>query len=207
MSESIRGRRSTNGEAFGISTTLAISSGFILPAVQSALTLTVHEIFNNEKLRFAGILVFGAAALVSNAASVYIEYKALKEKGYSNSPVTTGANKLIEKPALISLASHVYHLAVLGLINPVNIMTFINILNGDQTSRLVLENALSIATVNAGWNILTDGLIWKEKITPLVRKLEKVNKKVDSLVKPIADKTIKPLITKTKDTLHLYLDG
>jgi len=116
------------------------------------------------------------------------------------------ANKAVEKPAFISLASHVYHLAVLGLINPVNIMTFINVFNGNPTGRLVIENALSISSVNAGWNILTDGLIWKDKIGPLARVLEKVNNKVDKVVKPIYNKTIGLVVNRVVDNLRLYSD-
>lgn len=192
-------RSGTNKEAFGVSTTLAVSSGFILPTVQSAMTLTVHEILNNERLRPVGMIALGITTLAANLVSLYVESKALKEKGYSNSPVTTGAFKLTEKPKLVALASHIYHLAILGLINPVNIVTFVNILNGNQAERLVIENALSIATINAGWNILTDGLIWKDKIKPLAETLEKVNNKIV--------KTVKPLVNRITDDAHLYFDG
>jgi len=43
------GNTATNEEAFRVSTTLALSSGFILPTLQSVLTFAVHEILNNEK--------------------------------------------------------------------------------------------------------------------------------------------------------------
>lgn len=211
-------RMSMTAREFQISSALAISSGFILPAIQSALTLGVHEVLNNPDVTGLGMLALGAITLAANVASVYVESQTLKKKGYSNSPVTTGAYKLVEKPGLISVGSHLYHLAILGLINPVNLMTFANIVSGSHdTGRLLVENALSVATTNAAWNLLTEGLILKGKIDPLANKLDHLNHIMIEKIKPPAQKLVrfggkiisktKPLADKIKEDIHLYFDG
>ena len=177
-----------SGDAVRVSVALATSSGPIIAVTQSVLTATAYEALKHEDLRPIGLMCMAAITLASNATSLYLEAKALRERKYSNSPIPTGANALVNRPGLVAVGSHIYHMAVLGLFNPVHLITASNLLSGKPIGDLAIVNGMAVSTTSASWKILTNSLIISDRIKPLANVLEKANNRVISVVKPVVDR-------------------
>lgn len=156
-------------EGQGISLGLALGSGYLITATQLALTGVLHEGLKNSDLTAVGLVAFGLLA-ATNAISVAIEIKTLKEKGFSNNPPSNFLYVATGNPYVSAIGSHLYHIALHSVLNPGHFFNMSS-LEEDQ-GRLLMESTGSVNSVLASWNIVTNTLIRKGKIDPVIDSMK-----------------------------------
>lgn len=159
-------------EANAISVGLAVGSGPLLTVAQGAMTVGLHELLKGSDLSTVGLVAIGLVAL-GNAISFAVELKTLKEKGYSNNPISNGLYILTGSRVATALISHVYHLGLLAVANPAHAVNLPSMIGGDQ-GRLLMENTAAVSTALSLWNIGTNTLIRQGRIDPVVNSMKKV---------------------------------
>ena len=156
-------------EGQGISVGLALGSGYLITSAQLALTGVLHEGLKNSDLTAVGLVSFGLLAL-SNAISVAVEIKTLKEKGFSNNPPSNFLYLATGNEYVSAIGSHLYHIALHSVLNPGHLFN-LSSLEADQ-GRLLMESTGSVNTTLATWNIITNTLIRKGKIDPVIDSMK-----------------------------------
>lgn len=180
-------------KSVGIGTAFAlVSPAFLIPA-QTVLTAGVSEAVKNFGTTPLALLAYGLIAL--NAASIAVETAALVRHNYSNNPISSVLNIMVNDTseripvikdvfkkypvvpaAFVSLASHAYHILPVGVMNPYLPSSIRSLLSEDK--KPFLENFGSISVALALWNIGTNTLILRGMANKVTDKIIDVKDKV-----------------------------
>lgn len=162
---------------------IAVLSLPVLVPLQSFLTYLVHE--SGEQLSTEWMQILAVAIIgLANAASIAVETKALEEKRYSASPMSTTLKVIIENSFGIATAGHIINFLQIYLANPVQILNFITLQSGGG-NRLFFENAIGVTLALSAWKLIFNGLILQVDTDVLKGPAKKIYDKFKS--KPDAD--------------------
>ncbi len=142
------------------------SPAAIMP-MQAGITYAVHEFGKEVSPDIYRIFVIGAIALI-NAISVATETKALTEKKYSSSPISSTLNIATDKPLVASLGSNAINYAQLSVLNPINAGALLT-----ENGSLLLASAASTSIALGLWRTIMNTLIMQGKIDPVVNNIRK----------------------------------
>lgn len=170
-----RSKERMNPEGLVISGTLAGASILAVPPVQAGLTFLTYELGRDVSLDNIKLFAIAFFGLV-NAASVILETETLKKHQYSVSPVTSVINTTTGRPMISSVAGHAINFTEVYGVNPVNLVSIVALLEGDQ-GRLFIENAIGVTATLGLWKIGLNSLILNNHIEPVVKKFKNIKNK------------------------------
>lgn len=189
-----------NKKGVGISMAFAVSSPAFLVPTQIALTAGVAEAVNHFGPTPLALLTYGLIAL--NSLSIAVESATLSKYNYSNNPPSSILNIMVKDTAdkipiikdvfkkcpiipatLVSIASHIYHILPVGVMNPYLPASIKSVLSDDK--KPFLENFGSISVALALWNTATNTLILRGDADKAADKIIKLGNAVKERVKNI----------------------
>lgn len=157
---------------------IAMLSVPVLVPLQSFLTYLVHE--SGEKISTEWMQILAVAIIgIANAISIAVETKALEEKRYSASPMSTALKVLIKNSLGISTVGHIINFVQIYLANPVQILNFLTLQTGGS-NRLFFENAIGVTLALSAWKLIFNALILQVDASVLKVPAKKISDRLKS---------------------------
>lgn len=152
-------KRAVHPDKFVVAGGIALLSIPILVPLQSYLTYLIHE--SGEQLSTEWLQILAVAIIgLANTISIAVETKALEEKQYSASPMSTTLKVFIKNSLGIATAGHAINFAQIYLVNPVHLINFYSLQVGGG-SRLFFENAIGVTLALSAWKLFFNtGIIY-----------------------------------------------
>ncbi len=165
-------KKAVHPEKLVISGAIGTISLPVLVPLQSFLTYLVHEVgehLSNEQMQLIAVAMIG----IANIVSVALETKALEEKFYSASVMSTAIKVFIRNSMGIAAAGHLINFTQVFLANPVQILNVLSVQAGSG-SRPFIENALGVTLALSAWKLVFNAIILQVDTSVLKVPAQKV---------------------------------